>query len=412
MSFRTKKILAVVGFVVVVIAIGTALYLTFFRAAPETPTVSPPISDEAEPGSLPTSGTAGDREVFVPGEPGTIPTAGDIVSPVAIGGLTEVTDLTLTSVTNPTLSDDGGSLNFYDPSDGKFYAVGTDGRLRTLLPDSFPNAESIEWSKDSAKAIVEFPDGANVSVDLATGKTTTLPAHWEEFDFAPNNSGQIAAKSLGVDPGNRWLVIANADGSSAQTVAALGNNEDKVQVSWSPNDQVVAFSDTGALVSGFGRNQILPIGKNQENLPGLVVEGFSFEPLWSDSGEQILYSTHGPSSNYLPQLWFVDGESNTMGQNRQSLPINTWADKCTYADNTTVYCAVPKELPAGSGLQRALAITEPDTVYRIDTRTGASVMVAEPERDTTMTNLQVSADGSVLFYQNARTGTLQLMNLN
>ncbi|PIR47302.1 hypothetical protein COV06_04445 [Candidatus Uhrbacteria bacterium CG10_big_fil_rev_8_21_14_0_10_50_16] len=411
MSFRLKKILVVLGFLIVVTGIGYLLYITFFRGPVAPPSTSPAISDQQPGSTLPGSGAAGDRPVEVPPTTGT--TGGILpgATTVAAGGLTQVTKLTLTSVIDPKLSGDGSTLSYYDPHDGKFYRVDADGNILSILPTAFPNADNVLWNPDTNKAILEFPDGANVTVDLQTGKTSTLPTHWEDFQFAPNSSDQIIAKSVGADPGNRWLVIAQSDGSQAQTIAALGNNASKVDVSWSPNDQVVAFSDTGALVSGFGRKQILPIGKNQENFPGLVIEGFSFEPLWSNDGSQILYSTNGPTSNYQPQLWLVDGTSQTLGDNRRSLAINTWADKCTYSDATTAYCAVPKNLPPGSGLQRSLAFGLPDVVYRVDTRTGVALPIAEPEDGPSMSNLQVSDDGSILFYQDDKSGTLQRLRL-
>ncbi|HBU27655.1 TPA: hypothetical protein DEB00_00885, partial [Candidatus Uhrbacteria bacterium] len=281
MSLRLKKILVILGFLVVVVGIGYLLYITFFKEPATLPSTSPVITEQPG-GILPGSEIAGERPVDAPPVSGETP-GGALPSAAAVaaGGLTQVTKLTLTGVVDPKLSGDGKTLSYYDPHDGKFYRVDADGNILPILPTAFPDANNVQWSPDTNKAILEFPDGANISVDLQTGTSTTLPTHWEEFQFAPNNSDQIIAKSIGTDPGNRWLVIAQSDGSQAKTIAALGSNASKVNVSWSPNDQVVAFSDTGALVSGFGRKQILPIGKNQENFPGLVVEGFSFEPLWS-----------------------------------------------------------------------------------------------------------------------------------
>ena len=100
-----------------------------------------------------------------------------------------------------------------------------------------------------------------------------------------------------------------------------------------------------------------------------------------------------------------------MGSNRRSLPLNTWADKCTYSDSSTAYCAVPQNLPAGSGLQRTLAIGVPDSVYRLNTKTGFSELVAVPENNISMTSLTVADDGSTLFFQNAVTGTLEQIRL-
>jgi len=407
MTFRTQKILVVTGFIAVVIVIATGLYFVFFKA-PAGPKEVSPVITEGIPGALPGTTEAGDRTFVSPEEDGTLPTIAP--TPIAIGGPTAVTALTLTGVTNPSLSADGRSLNFYDPADGKFYAVDKDGNRIALLPTSYPDVDDVTWSPDGKNAVLEFPDGANIVVDFSTGDTHTLPQHWEDFDFSPAGN-QLITKSIGVDPGNRWLVISDPNGNNAQTIAALGNNANKVEVNWSPNDQVVAFADTGALTSGFGRKQILAIGKNQENFPGIVVEGFSFEPKWSTDGSRLLYSTHGPSSSYQPQLWLVDARSDTLGENRRSVALNTWADKCTYSDKTVVYCAVPNNLPEGSGLQRSLAFGILDTIYRVDTNTGATTVVGVPDKPTSMTNLNVSDDGRTLFYQNSITGTLQQLQV-
>ena len=411
MTERAKKIFFLVGFLLFIGLITYALYAVFFKPT-TVPTVSPSLSPTAEPaiGTLPSAGTAGERPLLeeqIPGAGGGLLP----VSPTAQGGLTATTPLTLTGVLNPVRSPDGRSMSYLDPHDGKFYTVDDEGKIRALLPNAFPNTQQITWSPKTDKAILEFPDGSNVTVNLSNGKVASLPSHWENFDFSPDGK-QVVAKSIGTDPSNRWLVIAAPDGSGSQSVAALGNNAKKVRTSWSPNDQVIAFSDTGSVQSGFGRKQVLAIGKHQENLPGLVVEGFSFEPLWSPSGKQLLYSTHGPTSNYLPQVWMTNGESNTLGQNRRSLPLNTWADKCTFTNEQTAYCAVPERLPPGSGLQRELARGIPDRVYRVDTVTGASTLVAIPEHQQSMTALQVSADGNTLFFQNAVSGVLEELRLH
>ncbi len=407
MAPRLQKILIVSGFVLLVIGVTYALYFVFFKKQTAPPETSPQISGEISgtPGTLPTTGQAGKRTAEEEETIAALP-----VSKIAKGGVTETGALTLTNVQAPKLASDGKTVNFFNPTDGKFYNVDADGNIRALLPKSFSNADKIVWSPGSEKAIVEFPDGSNVSVNLQNGKSVTLPAHWEDFQYSPDGNA-FAAKSVGIDPSNRWLILSSPDGSKTETIAALGNNQDKVKVSWSPNDQVVAFSDTGEVQSGFGRKQILAIGKHQENLPGLIVEGFTFEPLWSESGKKILYSTSGPSSNYLPQIWVTDGESNTLGQNRRSLPLNTWADKCAFIGDDVAYCAVPQNLPTGSGLQRQLAAGTPDTLYSVNTKTGATSVVAVPENRASMQNLAVSADGRYLFYQNAKTGALEKIQL-
>ena len=405
MSDRTKKILAVVAFVASVIGIATALYFMFFRAAPPPATVQPGGSETG--GTLPNSGAAGERPPVTTGTGGGLPPA----SAIANGGRTVTTALTTGAVANATLSANGASVNFYNPADGKFYTVDENGNLVLLSDTEFPSAENVSWNGDANKAVIEFPDGTNIVYDFATEKQTTLPKHWEDFDFAPTTD-KIEAKAIGVDPNNRWLVTTNADGSNVQAFQPLGENADKVTVSWSPNNQVVAFSDTAeSLSGGLDRKMILPIGLNGENYKGLTVEGLEFLSNWSPDGHQILYSVAGSYSNNKPLLWLVDGTPATMGDDRHSLGLNTWADKCTWQNASTVYCAVPRNLPNNAGLQRALYADYPDSVYRIDAATGRIALVAIPDVETAMESLSVSADGTLLYFVDRSDGTLRSMRL-
>lgn len=405
MSERLKRILLIVGFVASIFAIAAGLYYAFFReAVTEEPTVQP---GEETGGELPTSGGAGERPPTTTTGGGALPPA----SPVASGGRTVTTAITQSEVANVALSAEGSSVNFYNPNDGKFYAVDADGNLVLLSDQEFPEVENVEWNKDADKAVLEFPDGSNVVYDFDAERQVTLPSHWEDFEFSAT-SDEIEAKSDAVDPNNRWLVTVNADGSGAEAFQALGENGDKVTVSWSPNDQVVAFSDTASSLSGgLDRKLILPIGLNGENFRGLTVEGLGFLPNWSPDGKRLLYSVAGDYSDNKPLLWVVDATPATMGENRHSLSLYTWADKCTFTDSSTAYCAVPRNLPNNAGLQRALYENYPDSVYKVDIVQSKVTLVAIPEEDVAMSNLSVSDDGSVLYFVSGDDGTLQMIRL-
>jgi len=405
MSERSKRVLLAIGFIASVFGIAIGLYYAFFRPAGPEPTVEP--GDEGGIGSLPTSEIAGER-------PETTPTPGAGLPPaaeVAGGGRTVTTAITQGEVANVTLSGNGASVNFYNPNDGKFYTVDADGNLVLLSETKFPSAENVVWNKDSNKAVVEFPDGSNVVYDFETERQVTLPSHWEDFEFSPV-SDELEAKSNAIDPNNRWLVTSNADGSNVKAFQALGENGDKVQVSWSPNDQVVAFSDTAASLSGgLDRKMILPIGLNGENYRGLTVEGLEFLPNWAPDGKRLLYSVAGDYSSNKPLLWVADATPATMGENRHSLGLNTWADKCTFTDSTTVYCAVPRSLPNNAGLQRVLYENYADSVYKIDIVENKVTLVAIPEEDVAMEDLRISDDGATLYFVSGNDGTLQTIRL-
>jgi Tol biopolymer transport system component len=318
---------------------------------------------------------------------------------------------TLTTSAVEATSKSGNNINFYNPEDGKFYTIDAEGNIVLLSDKRFADVETVEWNGTSDKAVLEFPDGTNIVYDFSAERQVTLPSHWEDFEFSPV-ADELLAKSVAVDPNNRWLVVSSSDGSNVQAVAALGENGDKVDVNWSPNDQVIGFADTAEQISGgVDRKMILPLGKDDQNYKGLVVEGLGFLSLWSPSGSQLMYSVAGDYSDNKPLLWIVDATPGTMGENRRSLGLNTWADKCTFSDNLTAYCAVPASLPANSGLSRGLYSSNPDHLYKVDLSTGRSARIAIPETSTTMEDLSVSADGSLLYFTNRSTGRLQLIQL-
>lgn len=409
MSERLKRILLIIGFVLIVVVIAAALYIVFFRGAPEV--VSPgttgeTIGEATTDGTLPRADTGTPVTITEPPSVGTqLPEA----SPVADGGLTETEALTTGRVVAATLTG-GQDMAYYDRTDGRFYRVNSEGVIERLSDTQFPRAETIAWNNEGEKAVIEFPDGSNIVYDFDNETQVTLPAHWEDFGFSPSTD-EIIAKSIGIDPGNRSLVITSTDGSRTQSIAALGDNADKVDINWSPNDQVVAFSDTGPSVSGFGRKLMIPIGKNQENFRGITVEGVNFLSQWNPQGNKLLFSSAGSQNGYRPTLWVVDGNPNALGENRRSLGVNTWADKCTFANNSTLYCAVPQQLGPNSGLQRALADSIPDDIYRINIETGATVRVAVPQVSQSIDSLHVNEDQSRLFFTNADTGVLQQLRL-
>lgn len=406
MSERTKKILLVGGFIISVFAIAFILYALFFRAVPPPP---PTVEEKVEvpTGELP---EAIEAELRLRAEEEEERLGLVEAEEVARGGLTKTTELTTSAVYNTALSGDGETMNYYNAADGRFYTIDQDGNVVALSDQQFPDAETVDWNKDADKAIIEFPDGSNIIYDFDAEKQVTLPNHWEDFDFSPVTD-ELIAKSIALDPNNRWLVIASDDGSNTKTIQALGENEEKVDVNWSPNDQVVAFAKTAdAIAGGLDRNVIYPVGKNQENFKGLVVEGLGFESLWSPNGKQLLYSVAGDYSNNKPLLWIVDATSATMGDNRRSLGLNTWVDKCAWSSSTTIYCAVPLELPPNAGLLPSLYAEEPDALYKIDLATGTSTLIAVPEEATAINNLQVSSDESILYFTNT-SGQLEVMKL-
>lgn len=399
-----KKILIALGFAVLSVGIAFLLYLFFFRAPKVPEDITGPISPPGLAGALtPAAPGAPPRAVGTLGAPSGKP------SLVASGGLTAATAVVAAPTLGAKLSADGGTLLSYDRSSGRFLRIYEDGTTIEMASKPFLNVENVSWAPDGKKAVMEFPDGSNIIYDFESQKSVTLPKHWKDFDFSPDGR-KIVSKSIGADPENRWLVTVDSNGEGAKVVAALGDNADKVKISWSPNGSVIAFSDTGN-AAGLERKEILLIGQNGENFKGLGISGMDFRPIWSPNGSRLLWSTFSAATQYKPQLWTALASGDEIGAGRRSFSLQTWADKCSFADEKAVYCAIPQSLQVGVGFQPTLASAIPDSIYRLDLETGNSILIAEPEGGYSIKNMFVSKTERVLYFTDNGTGAIHQIKL-
>lgn len=415
MDERRKKLLFIFLFILAVVGIAVVLYLLFFRAmSPTNPSSTagltgtgnslPRASDGSPdilnrqtggtlPGSVPVAGTGDGGEIL------TLP--GNSLLPDAAKTAVLAQNVRLPIAASRS---GGNGVRFYDATDGRFYSILDDGTRVPLSDTVFPNVDQVTWGNKSEKAVIGFPDGSQVIYDFAQDKQTTIPRYWVDPQFSPDDD-QIAAKSIGNNPSNRFLIIADSDGTDPHPIEELGNNQDKVSVSWSPNNQTVAFSRTGEAL-GADREQILLVGKNQENFKGLVVEGRGFTPSWSPDGSQLLYSVWSSNEGYRPSLWLSGASGDQVNANRRRMSVETWADKCTWASSTVVVCGVPKVMPDGAGLQRSVFDVGPDTLMKLDLANGQVTPLGDPGSNVVVSAVRVSGDGKSAFVTDGTSGQL------
>lgn len=407
MSPLLKRVLLIVTLLVTSALIGYGLYYFFQKSAPTT--TKPPTTIPTSGGKLP---TAGERPIgttttggVVTGET-TLPVAGYIpqIQPNYYKA-EPVKKLTTDNATYASLAQNG-TVRYHNASDGKFYHIASDGTVKEMADQVFFNVQKVTWAKTKDEAVLEYPDGNKVIYNFETKKQVSIPKHWEQFSFSPD-SNEIAAKSVGLSPENRWLITFNDDGTGARTIEPMGENGDKVQVNWSPNKQVVAFSATG-LPLGADRKEILFVGLNGENFKSTIVEGLDFRPQWSPSGSRLLYSVYSARNNYNPELWVVDSYGDSIGKNRQALKINTWADKCVFQNTDTLYCAVPRDLPQGAGMLPDLANSINDDLYKIDLKTGLKTNI-DLGGDYQISTVSVdTANNKVIFTDKNQSGVFEV----
>lgn len=412
MSERTKKILFAVFFLAFSVGMGYLFYWMFFRAK-LPPTQAP--TEEQLAGQLPEAGEGlPGQAAATPTAPGELPVGEGITAVVPEGpGAAETPSkvkLLHDGITQAvSAQSDGKGARFYNPEDGRFYRINADGTVTMLGDKQFFNVDQVSWGKRSDEAILEFPDGTNIYYDFVEKKQVTLPKHWEDFDFAPQDD-KIVSKSVGLDPDNRYLITANPDGTEARAIEPLSEEADRAHVSWSPNAQIIAYGESFNPV-GNNQQEIIMVGQNHENFKSLITPGRGFTPNWSPSGKQLLFSTYNVDSNFKPTLWIVSGDPATMGSGRRTFSLNTWADKCTWAGETDVYCGVPQNLPDDAGFSRADFATLPDDVYHIDLKTGVASKLPLPDTGLTVRSPVVTGDQGKLIFSDAQSGKLYSYDL-
>jgi Tol biopolymer transport system component len=395
--FNFKKIFLIIAFVIVIIFIGYLIYKVFFA----TPTAEIIQSTDqinqtqAPTGQLPEAQPGTNVIIDDFAQQGTLDVGSDIVAQTETT-TTQADRVGLSktaSSVSPTVSTDGSGVQFYNKIDNQFYKLESNGQVTALTDKKFYNVDTITWSPDKNKAIMEYPDKTKIIYDFSTDQQINLPSHWEDFSFSPDGN-QIVFKSMGLDTDNRWLAVMNSDGTQAKQVEAIGVNAEQVIPSWSPNNQIVAMMSEGA---DFNTKNIYFIGLNGENFRMTTTEGRGFEPLWSPQGDKLLYSVYSDTDNYKPRLWTVAAQGDNIGADRMPIDLETWANKCTFVSNDQLYCAVPQTLDEGAGMFPFLSDNTTDDLYKVDLKYGTKTLVSN-KIDFPMNNLMVTNNESEIFF--------------
>ncbi len=411
MNLAWKKIGIIIFFVLTVCLFAFFLYWFFYRPifVPANPNGNNATSTA---GQLPDAGTGGIRNT-VSSTAGQLPSGNNINNTATNNSITpsgQKENTAIASLTNEpayfSTLDSNGNVIYYSSSDGKFHTIGRNNEISDYNSAVFYNVQNVTWSGERNKAVLEYPDGSNILYDFTTNKQITLPKHWQEFNFSPTDQ-QLVFKSMGLDKENRFLAIANENGTGARAIENIGGVEDEFTVNWSPNNQIVA---TVAKGKDLNRSEIYFVGQNSENFKSIIVEGRDFQGKWTADGSKIVYSVYDPSNNYLPTLWITDTNGDNIGANRKQLNINTWMDKCSFSGKDKLYCAVPTSLPYGAGLDRTITNTIADQIYEIDLTTGAKKPIANTNNQS-ISQIIAPENSDYLIYTDTNTGRAYKLQL-
>ena len=401
---RQKKIIFAIFFITASIGFGYVLYRMLF---PTTSILSPIPGEQGINNGLPSAGLGSPAtSTESVQQPGTLQPSTPSIREAPVSATTHLLNDAETLHVSPGA--DGQTLRYYNPDDGRFYRVNPDGTTQAMGERQFFNVTASSWGKVSDKSILTFENGNHGYYNFDTKQYVPLPNYWQGFQFSADDS-LVGAKSIGVDPNNRFLITSKPDGTELKAVEAVGENADLVHVNWTPNSQVIAWSET-ADPQADGQ-QILMVGLHKENFKGLQAPGQGFQPLWSPSGKTILFSVWNEASQNKPDLWISSGDTATMGSGRKNLHLETWADKCAWGSDSVIFCAVPQDLPPNAGIDRSIAQGLLDSIYKIDLNSGMMQKISTPSQNRSVTHPVVSKDMKKLSFIDGTSNKLYQYDL-
>lgn len=412
MALNYKRLALVLGFILVTVGIGFAIYFVFFRNV-FGPTNA---NQNVNAGRLPLVNANRNLNVNAANVNGALPNVNAVAGPktIADGGPTQVVPIAPTVPGGATVASNGRDLIYYDPQTGLFYQISPDGKTRTLLsPDAYPAVEKVTWSPLRDKAVLEFPDSSKFLYDFRHKQQYTLAPEMENISFSPG-ADRLTFKFLGEGIDDQLLMVSNFDGSGARTVERMLDKQDQFIPDWSPAGNVIGnfYESIDAT-----RQQVIPIGQLGENFRAFTVPGRGFQGEWSPTGDKLLYSVFTKESLYNPTLYLADGRVESFGDGNISLDLQTWPSKCSFGPSGgSLFCAVPQYLEQASGLFPDLSSSVPDDFYRINLTTGQKQKIATPVdangNDTfAASQLFLSSDESLLYFYDSRSNQIQKIQL-
>jgi len=417
MNERTKRILLLISFILSAVLVALLIYWVFFSGPGgyeqvniNGTLVNVPTGELPNINGVIVNINRNTNQVVSANTNAYLP----VIDEIAQGGLTLTPKVKDDEADFATKSIDGEGLAYYNRLDGKFYRLDPETMTEYAMSDrQFYSVRDVQWSPTKDRAILDYPDGSKIMYDFTNETQYTLPSQFSEVDFS-RDGRELTVKYLDPeDESNNWLAVANADGTGLQAVEPLSDEADNFVVDTSPTGQIIGMYTES---TGAEEQEIYMIGKYGENLKSVSVNGRGFESQWSTDGQRILYSAHSSQTDYKPNLWVVDASGESIGENKINLGINTTADKCTFSSASSVICAVPVNMPRGSGAFPELASSSPDVFYQIDLNSGQKSQIAIPtNEDGSGTfqayNIFTDDSGQYLYFTDRFTGQVRKVRL-
>lgn len=296
------------------------------------------------------------------------------------------------------------------------------GEQTRITNTTIPAIQELYWGEDGDALIARYINergsiqNFNAEIEAAEVATTTGEATGPgtlEGDFFGQTVAALAVSPSGEDifylseTGDTVVgIIASFDNSGARQIFSFPFTE--WNAAWNSPQTITLTTKPTEGVPGHAFTLNTQNGAFQLLLEG--IEGLTTLP--APDGERVLYSQSSADTHDM----FI---YNTTDGTTQTVSLKTIPEKCTWGrtNERMLYCGVPETISGGdipeTWYQGGISFS--DTLWRINTETGALSILAEPQQEAQeeidVVNPVLSEDDEYLIFQNKRDGTLWSLEL-
>lgn len=412
-----RRILIVVGSVIVILLIAAGIYFLFF--ANKSPGVT------VGTGENPFGDTSGGAAP-VGGEPavGVTGAQGEEVAPhlikitdgpVAYGSLAfnylkttqvAVPNASGTATSTKTATTSATEVRYAERTSGNLYAYDVSARTLTRLSNrTLPGIEEAAWTPTGSTAFLRFLSNENGAEEI---DTYALPSTGDGGYFLEPNLSQVfvtgSSTLVTLLPSSTGSIatVAKTDGTSSKTLFSSALASLRLYPAGKGYDAATkasAQADGYAFSVGADGTFTRLLGP----LSGLTI-------LPSPSGKTVLYSFRSGNS-------VNGGLFDAATHSATNLPLSILPEKCVWtADEKAAYCAVPRTLSGtwpDSWYQGTTSFS--DRIWKIDLASRTAILVVDPLQvgkvDVDAVSLAIDPKADVLVFTNRADGSLWMYDL-
>ncbi len=300
---------------------------------------------------------------------------------------------------------------FVDKSTGNFYEISDQNELLRLTNETILEIGEVYWGKDNTgeRVILRSSSAGQITNLNSLIKNSTNNAGLSELTSQVLSS-DIKAIVIAPNKTKFFTLETAGDGIIGYLNDWTGKNKQKIwsfpfgdwQVAW-PKDNIVSLTTTP---SGNDSGYLYFLNPTTGTLTKILKGVTGLTTKVSPSGQKLIFSRHNSGKLSL-YLYEIDTKKTS------SVGLNTLPEKCLWADDNTLYCAVPRSIPSGlypdDWYQGKITFT--DDIWKIDTKQKTVILLVVTKGSYDLVNLIVAPKRGWLYAINKPDNSIQSFSL-